>query len=155
MLELRKSCTTTTPLTPETTATAMQTALDTVIEQLKPDIPSLKMDQPLIRLKEVLAPYVKFLCVKAKRYFSLASYPFQYHIITLSYTFTSFTGYVKKKNRLTSKISSFRSIGIVATLKRPVIGWWWWNIYFRIKRCRLYKVHRVRSIKVGIVILGR
>lgn len=122
MLELRKSCTTTTPLTPETTATAMQTALDTVIEQLKPDIPSLKMDQPLIRLKEVLAPYVKFLCVKAKRYFSLASYPFQYHIITLSYTFTSFTGYVKKKNRLTSKISSFRSIGIVATLKRPVIG---------------------------------
>lgn len=72
MLELRKSCTTTTPLTPETTAAAMQTALDTVIEQLKPDIPSLKMDQPLIGLREILAPYVDFLCVKAKRYFSLA-----------------------------------------------------------------------------------
>ncbi|CAB3254737.1 unnamed protein product [Arctia plantaginis] len=83
MLELRKSCTTTTPLTPETTATAMQTALETVIEQLKPDIPSVKMDHPLIGLKEVLAPYVDFLCVKAKRYFSLAPYPFQYYIIIL------------------------------------------------------------------------
>ncbi|XP_075975111.1 Hermansky-Pudlak syndrome 1 protein [Anticarsia gemmatalis] len=72
MLELRKSCTTTTPLTPETTATAMQTALEAVIEQLKPDIPSLKLDQPLVGLKEILAPYVEFLCVKAKRYFSMA-----------------------------------------------------------------------------------
>ncbi|KAJ8716627.1 hypothetical protein PYW07_003254 [Mythimna separata] len=73
MLELRKSCTTTTPLTPETTATAMHTALEAVIEQLKPDIPSLKMEQPLKDLRGILAPYVEFLCVKAKRYFSLGS----------------------------------------------------------------------------------
>lgn len=73
MLELRKSCTTTTPLTPETTATAMHTALDAVIEQLKPDIPSLKLEQPLLGLKEILEPYVEFLCVKAQRYFSMAS----------------------------------------------------------------------------------
>ncbi|CAH0683147.1 unnamed protein product [Spodoptera exigua] len=73
MLELRKSCTTTTPLTPETTATAMHTALEAVIEQLKPDIPSLKMEQPLKNLRATLAPYVEFLCVKAKRYFSLGS----------------------------------------------------------------------------------
>ncbi|KAH9630508.1 hypothetical protein HF086_000721 [Spodoptera exigua] len=57
MLELRKSCTTTTPLTPETTATAMHTALEAVIEQLKPDIPSLKMEQPLKNLRTTLAPY--------------------------------------------------------------------------------------------------
>lgn len=76
MLELRKSCTTTTPLTPETTATAMHTALEAVIEQLKPDIPSLKMEQPLKNLRTTLSPYVEFLCVKAKRYFSLGSYPF-------------------------------------------------------------------------------
>ncbi|CAH0586983.1 unnamed protein product [Chrysodeixis includens] len=73
MLELRKSCTTTTPLTPETTATAMHTALEAVIEQLKPDIPGLKMEQPLKDLRGILAPYVEFLCVKAKRFFSLGS----------------------------------------------------------------------------------
>ncbi|KAG6448871.1 hypothetical protein O3G_MSEX005722 [Manduca sexta] len=78
MLELRKSCTTTTPLTPETTATAMHTALEAGVEQLKPDIPSLKMDQPLKDLKGILGPYVEFLRVKAMRYFSLGSYPFQY-----------------------------------------------------------------------------
>lgn len=78
MLELRKSCTTTTPLTPETAATAMHTALEAVIEQLKPDIPSLKMDSCLKGLKEILAPYVEFLCVKAMRYFSMGSYPFNY-----------------------------------------------------------------------------
>lgn len=76
MLELRKSCTTTTPLTPETTATAMHTALEAVTDQLRPDIPSLKMGQPLKDLRGILAPYVEFLCVKAKRYFSLGSYPF-------------------------------------------------------------------------------
>ncbi|XP_063891510.1 BLOC-3 complex member HPS1 isoform X1 [Helicoverpa armigera] len=73
MLELRKSCTTTTPLTPETTATAMHTALEAVIEQLKPDIPSLKMEKALKDLKGILSPYVEFLGVKAKRYFSMAS----------------------------------------------------------------------------------
>lgn len=89
MLELRKSCTTTTPLTPETTATAMHTALEAVIEQLKPDIPSLKMEQPLKDLRGILSPYVDFLCVKAKRYFSLGSYPLQISIL-LSDTFSSF-----------------------------------------------------------------
>lgn len=73
MLELRKSCTTTTPLTPETTATAMHTALEAVIEQLKPDIPSLKLGQALKHLKNLLAPYVEFLRVKAMRFFSLGS----------------------------------------------------------------------------------
>ncbi|VVC94075.1 unnamed protein product [Leptidea sinapis] len=73
MSELRKSCTTTTPLTPETTAIAMHTALEAVIEILKPDIPSLKMQQALKDLQELLAPYVDFLQVKAKRYFSLGS----------------------------------------------------------------------------------
>ncbi|CAK1555327.1 unnamed protein product [Leptosia nina] len=73
MLELRKSCTTTTPLTPETTATAMHTALDAVIELLKPDIPSLRTEQPLKDLKGLLSPYIDFLQVKAKRYFSLGS----------------------------------------------------------------------------------
>ncbi|XP_038214083.1 Hermansky-Pudlak syndrome 1 protein homolog [Zerene cesonia] len=73
MLELRKSCTTTTPLTPETTATAMHTALEAVIEQLKPDIPSLKLEQPLKDLRILLAPYIEFLQVKARRYFSLGS----------------------------------------------------------------------------------
>lgn len=73
MLELRKSCATTTPLTPETTATAMHTALEAVIEQLKPDIPSLNMEQPLKDLKTVLAPYVEFLRVKAARCFSQGS----------------------------------------------------------------------------------
>ncbi|KAL0830555.1 hypothetical protein ABMA28_002710 [Loxostege sticticalis] len=73
MLELRKSCTTTTPLTPETAATAMHTALEAVIEQLKPDIPSIKMGQPLKDLRTILAPYVEFLRVKAMRYFSLGS----------------------------------------------------------------------------------
>ncbi|XP_068633952.1 BLOC-3 complex member HPS1 [Battus philenor] len=73
MLELRKSCTTTTPLTPETTATAMHTALDVVIELLKPDIPSLKMNQPLKDLTVLLAPHIEFLRVKAMRYFSLGS----------------------------------------------------------------------------------
>ncbi|XP_063826393.1 uncharacterized protein LOC135075864 [Ostrinia nubilalis] len=77
MLELRKSCTTTTPLTPETAATAMHTALEAVIELLKPDIPSLKLDQALKNLRTILAPYVEFLRVKAMRYFSLGSYPFQ------------------------------------------------------------------------------
>ncbi|KPJ04274.1 hypothetical protein RR46_01558 [Papilio xuthus] len=77
MLELRKSCTTTTPLTPETTATAMRTALDALLDHLKPDIPSLKMDQPLKDLTNTLAPYIDFLRVKAMRYFSLGSYPFQ------------------------------------------------------------------------------
>ncbi|CAH2084722.1 unnamed protein product [Euphydryas editha] len=76
MLELRKSCTTTTPLTPETTATAMHTALEAVIEQLKPDIPSLKLEPSLKELKNLLAPYLEFLRVKAMRYFSLESYPF-------------------------------------------------------------------------------
>ncbi|RVE41939.1 hypothetical protein evm_013407 [Chilo suppressalis] len=61
MLELRKSCTTTTPLTPETAATAMHTALEAVIEQLKPDIPSIKIVQPLKDLRVALAPYVEFL----------------------------------------------------------------------------------------------
>ncbi|KAJ0183268.1 hypothetical protein K1T71_001244 [Dendrolimus kikuchii] len=61
MLELRKSCTTTTPLTPETAATAMHTALEAVADQLKPDIPSLKMDSALKGLKGILAPYVDFL----------------------------------------------------------------------------------------------
>lgn len=79
MLELRKSCTTTTPLTPETTATAMHTALETLIELLKPDIPSLKTEHPVKELKTILAPYVEFLKVKAMRYFSLGSYPFQCH----------------------------------------------------------------------------
>ncbi|XP_045499224.1 Hermansky-Pudlak syndrome 1 protein homolog isoform X2 [Colias croceus] len=74
MLELRKSCTTTTPLTPETTATAMHTALEAVIEHLKPDIPSLKLEQPLKDLRTLLAPYIEFLQVKARRYFSLGSY---------------------------------------------------------------------------------
>ncbi|CAG4930040.1 unnamed protein product [Colias eurytheme] len=73
MLELRKSCTTTTPLTPETTATAMHTALEAVIEHLKPDIPSLKLEQPLKDLRTLLAPYIEFLQVKARRYFSLGS----------------------------------------------------------------------------------
>uniref|UniRef100_A0A2A4JQR1 FUZ/MON1/HPS1 first Longin domain-containing protein n=1 Tax=Heliothis virescens TaxID=7102 RepID=A0A2A4JQR1_HELVI len=90
MLELRKSCTTTTPLTPETTATAMHTALEAVIEQLKPDIPSLKMEQPLKDLRGILSPYVEFLCVKAKRYFSLGSYPFQSDILfRLQFVFKS------------------------------------------------------------------
>ncbi|XP_050348373.1 BLOC-3 complex member HPS1 isoform X1 [Nymphalis io] len=71
MLELRKSCTTTTPLTPETTATAMHTALEAVVEQLKPDIPSLKLEPPLKELKHLLSPYVEFLRAKAMRYFSL------------------------------------------------------------------------------------
>ncbi|XP_032516536.1 BLOC-3 complex member HPS1 [Danaus plexippus] len=75
MLELRKSCNTTTPLTPETTATAMQTALEAVIEQLKPDIPSLKMKQPLKELRNLLTPYIDFLKVKAMRYFTLESVP--------------------------------------------------------------------------------
>ncbi|XP_013193215.2 BLOC-3 complex member HPS1 isoform X2 [Amyelois transitella] len=74
MLELRKSCTTTTPLTPETTATAMHTALEAVIEQLKPDIPSIKLTQPLKGLAAAMDPYVDFLRVKAMRYFSLGSY---------------------------------------------------------------------------------
>lgn len=77
MLELRKSCTTTTPLTPDTTATAMHTALESVIELLKPDIPSLKMEHPVDELRNILAPYVDFLRVKAMRYFSMGSYPFQ------------------------------------------------------------------------------
>lgn len=76
MLELRKSCTTTTPLTPETTATAMHTALDAVIELLKPDIPSLKTEQAVKELKTLLAPYIEFLRIKALRCFSLESYPF-------------------------------------------------------------------------------
>lgn len=78
MLELRKSCSTTTPLTPETTATAMHTALEAVIEQLRPDIPSLSLEQPMRELKHTLEPYVDFLRVKAMRFFSLGSYPFQW-----------------------------------------------------------------------------
>lgn len=77
MLELRKSCTTTTPLTPETAATAMHTALEAVIDQLKPDIPSVKLELPLKDLRTILGPYVEFLRVKAMRYFSMGSYPFQ------------------------------------------------------------------------------
>ncbi|XP_063381363.1 BLOC-3 complex member HPS1 [Cydia fagiglandana] len=73
MLELRKSCTTTTPLTPETTATAMHTALETVIELLKPDIPSLNLAAPLKEVKTAMAPYVDFLKIKAQRYFSMGS----------------------------------------------------------------------------------
>ncbi|XP_047990758.1 uncharacterized protein LOC125229864 [Leguminivora glycinivorella] len=78
MLELRKSCTTTTPLTPETTATAMHTALETVIELLKPDIPSLNLAAPLKEVKTAMAPYIDFLKIKAQRYFSMGSYPFQF-----------------------------------------------------------------------------
>ncbi|XP_045769604.1 Hermansky-Pudlak syndrome 1 protein homolog isoform X2 [Maniola jurtina] len=74
MLELRKSCTTTTPLTPETTATALHTALEAVIEYLKPDIPSLKLEHPVKELRALLSPYLEFLRVKAQRYFSLESY---------------------------------------------------------------------------------
>ncbi|XP_069357757.1 BLOC-3 complex member HPS1 isoform X2 [Maniola hyperantus] len=74
MLELRKSCTTTTPLTPETTATALHTALEAVIEYLKPDIPSLKLEHPVKELRGLLSPYLEFLRVKAQRYFSLESY---------------------------------------------------------------------------------
>lgn len=81
MLELRKSCTTTTPLTPETAATAMHTALEAVIEQLKPDIPNLKLEHPAKDLKNLLAPHIQFLCMKAMRYFSLGSYPFQYDFL--------------------------------------------------------------------------
>ncbi|XP_059057339.1 BLOC-3 complex member HPS1 [Achroia grisella] len=73
MLELRKSCTTTTPLTPETTATAMHTALEAAIEYLKPDIPSIKNIQASKELKNILTPYVEFLQVKAMRYFTLGS----------------------------------------------------------------------------------
>ncbi|KAI8421725.1 hypothetical protein MSG28_009700 [Choristoneura fumiferana] len=81
MLELRKSCTTTTPLTPETTATAMHTALETVVDLLKPDIPSLKLSAPLKELKTAIAPYVEFLKIKAMRYFSMGSYPFKIYIV--------------------------------------------------------------------------
>ncbi|XP_052755201.1 BLOC-3 complex member HPS1 [Galleria mellonella] len=73
MLELRKSCTTTTPLTPETTATAMHTALEAAIEQLKPDIPSIKIMPPLKEIRGIIAPYMEFLQVKAMRYFSHGS----------------------------------------------------------------------------------
>ncbi|XP_052741034.1 BLOC-3 complex member HPS1 [Bicyclus anynana] len=73
MIELRKSCTTTTPLTPETTATALHTALDAVIDHLKPDIPSLKLEHPVKEVRALLAPYIDFLRVKAMRYFSLES----------------------------------------------------------------------------------
>lgn len=78
MLELRKSCTTSTPLSPETAATAMHTALEAVIEQLKPDIPSLKLEHPIKDLKNLLTPHLDFLRMKAMRYFNLGSYPFQY-----------------------------------------------------------------------------
>ncbi|KAI8421723.1 hypothetical protein MSG28_009698 [Choristoneura fumiferana] len=81
MLELRKSCTTTTPLTPETTATAMHTALETVVDLLKPDIPSLKLSAPLKELRTAIAPYVEFLKIKAMRYFSMGSYPFKIYIV--------------------------------------------------------------------------
>lgn len=81
MIELRKSCTTTTPLTPETTATAMHTALDAVVELLKPDIPSLKVKHIVEHLRKALAPYVDFLRVKAMRFFSLESYPFPIIIV--------------------------------------------------------------------------
>ncbi|CAG5028332.1 unnamed protein product [Parnassius apollo] len=94
MLELRKSCMTTTPLTPETTATAMHTALDVVIEQLKPDIPSLKMDQPLKDLTGLLAPYVEFLRVKAMRYFSLGSGETDASSITLHKYLEEFPGLI-------------------------------------------------------------
>ncbi|KAJ2951059.1 hypothetical protein O0L34_g5438 [Tuta absoluta] len=83
MMELRKSCTTTTPLTPETTATAMHTALEAVIDVLKPDIPSLKLEQPVRELRVTLAPYMEFLRVKAMRFFSLGSYPFQFCSFTI------------------------------------------------------------------------
>ncbi|KAI5645968.1 hypothetical protein NE865_01861 [Phthorimaea operculella] len=75
MMELRKSCTTTTPLTPETTATAMHTALEAVTDVLKPDIPSLKLEQPVKELRVTMAPYLDFLRVKAMRFFSLGSGP--------------------------------------------------------------------------------
>lgn len=71
MLELRKSCTTTTPLTPETAATAMHTALEATNELLKPHIPTFNLSSPLKGLRSKLAPYVEFLCVKAMRYFSM------------------------------------------------------------------------------------
>ncbi|XP_053604823.1 BLOC-3 complex member HPS1 isoform X2 [Plodia interpunctella] len=74
MLELRKSCTTTTPLTPETAATAMHTALEAVIELLKPEVAPTNLTQAVKDLKTALAPYVDFLQVKAMRYFSLGSY---------------------------------------------------------------------------------
>ncbi|XP_022115144.2 Hermansky-Pudlak syndrome 1 protein homolog isoform X1 [Pieris rapae] len=94
MLELRKSCTTTTPLTPETTATAMHTALDSVIELLKPDIPSLRTEQPLKDLKTLLAPYIEFLQVKAKRYFSLGSGDLEGSSLTLHKYVEEFPGLI-------------------------------------------------------------
>ncbi|XP_013173140.1 PREDICTED: Hermansky-Pudlak syndrome 1 protein homolog [Papilio xuthus] len=94
MLELRKSCTTTTPLTPETTATAMRTALDALLDHLKPDIPSLKMDQPLKDLTNTLAPYIDFLRVKAMRYFSLGSRETDASSLTLHKYLSEFPGLV-------------------------------------------------------------
>lgn len=81
MLELRKSCSTTTPLTPETTASAMHTALDAVIEQLRPDIPALNLEEPLEQLNEKMSPFVDFLHVKAMRLFSLGSYPLHFSVL--------------------------------------------------------------------------
>ncbi|KAG7298953.1 hypothetical protein JYU34_017419 [Plutella xylostella] len=76
MLELRKSCTTTTPLSPETTAAAMHTAIEAVLEQLRPDIPSLNMEMVLRELRSALAPYLASLTEKGNRCFGGESYPF-------------------------------------------------------------------------------
>lgn len=73
MIELRKSCTTTTPLTPETTASALRSALESVLELLRPNIPSLNTRGPLRELREKMAPFVDFLRVKAMRFFGLGS----------------------------------------------------------------------------------
>lgn len=71
--ELRRACSTTTPITPETAATSVSTALDTALEKLKPEIPQLDLLEALSYLQEKLSPYVDFLRVKAMRCFSLGS----------------------------------------------------------------------------------
>lgn len=87
MGELKKSCTTTTPVTPETAAAAVKSALDGLIEMLRPDIPSLNTAGPLKELREKLAPFFDFLRVKAMRFFGLASYPLQYNFGFVTCTF--------------------------------------------------------------------
>ncbi|XP_072932680.1 uncharacterized protein HPS1 [Epargyreus clarus] len=71
--DLRKACASTAPLTPDSAATALHTALSSTLELLKPDIPNVKLDKPLTELKGLMKPYVDFLRVKALRYFSLTS----------------------------------------------------------------------------------
>ncbi|XP_041980121.1 Hermansky-Pudlak syndrome 1 protein homolog [Aricia agestis] len=72
LLELRKAAAGgASPLSPDTAAAALHTALDAVLEQLKPDIPSPKLN--LTELKTQLSPYLDFLKLKAERYFNLES----------------------------------------------------------------------------------